>query len=129
MIESLNKRGCISEYVQGNKQEREGSSKINLPREFLSLALALRIEKLANEKHPYIFSITGGTPRSNPYSKGTVKSKIVDLKAVYKGGGNSLLSTSNRAMMGLQDSEKVKGVCNELFPLVIINTLGQFDVS
>lgn len=32
-------------------------------------------------------------------------------------------------MMGLRDSEKVKGIPNKILPLVIVFTVRQFDVS
>lgn len=51
--------------------------KLNLPQEFLSLAMALRREKLARENAMYIVFITGGSPRAYPLLKKRSRGRLL----------------------------------------------------
>lgn len=82
-------------------------------------------------KHMYIAAITNRAPHTNPPSKGMIKIKIAErmVMVIYKGGGNSLPSTSNRPMPGFLKTKKVGEIPNELFPLVITTIVGHFYIS
>lgn len=57
-----------------------------------------------------------------------MKSKIVKM-IVYCKESNMLAKFPDRPMLGFLDSEKIGGIPNKLFPLVIIATVGKFDIS
>lgn len=49
------------------------------------------------------------------------------MMAIYK-GGSSQYGIPNQDVLRFRDSEKVGGIPNELFSLVVTTTVGQFDV-
>lgn len=80
-------------------------------------------------KRQYIASITGGLPKEkNPY-KGKMMRKISRLIVLSKEEGNDLTRELETSILGFQKSEKVGGTSNEIFPLVIKDTIANFDVS
>lgn len=58
-----------------------------------------------------------------------MKRKISELMAVHKKDGSTSPKTLDRPMLGFRDIEKVGGVLNDIFPLVITATVGHFDLS
>lgn len=58
-----------------------------------------------------------------------MKGKIIEMMAVYKKNTGTLVKIPDWPMLGFQDFEKVGGIPEEIFPLVIIATVRQFNVS
>lgn len=77
----------------------------------------------------YIAAITGGVPRENISSKGTMKRKIFEMKFFYRKVAITSGKIRDRPMLGFCNSEKVGGIPNENFPLVITATVEKFYVS
>lgn len=71
----------------------------------------------------YISIITDNVPQVNLPSRGIVKRKIVKMMIVDKNKGGLSSKILDWLIMGFRDSEKVRGVSNELFPLVITTTI------
>lgn len=80
-------------------------------------------------KRPYISSITGGVIRLTLPFKGTMKRKIAEMMVVYHKEGNTSTKIPDRPMLGFWDLENFGGIPNESFPIVIIATIGKFDIS
>lgn len=57
-----------------------------------------------------------------------IKRKIAEMMVIYKSSDNSSSKILDWPMLGFQDSEKFKGISNELLPLVIMTIMGQFDI-
>lgn len=64
----------------------------------------------------------------NP-SKGTMKRKIIELMVENKKEGETSTRGPKIHILKFCNSEKVEGILNEIFPLVIIGTILNFDVS
>lgn len=60
--------------------------------------------------------ITGGAPGEKLSSKGTIKRKIGEVMVVWKNEGSSSPKFPNRPMLGVWDTEKIRGIPNEMFP-------------
>lgn len=51
------------------------------------------------------------------------------MMVVYCKEGSTLAKVFNRPMLGFRDLEKVRSIHNKISPLMIIATVGKFDVS
>lgn len=51
------------------------------------------------------------------------------MMSIYKNKGRSSSKIYDRPMLGFRNSEMVRGISNDLFPLVIMTIIGQFGVS
>jgi hypothetical protein len=80
-------------------------------------------------KRPHIASIIGGFPASSKPSKRTMKRRIDEMFAVTTGSIPPPKTTSKRPMLGFTDDEMLNNKPNEMFPLIIMATLDNFDVS
>lgn len=80
-------------------------------------------------KNSYISSMTRGSPRSSMPSRGTIKRKIVELLSVNKKEGITSIVNPERLVLKFRDTEKVWGISNEIFPLVITVAIDNFEIS
>lgn len=80
-------------------------------------------------KHMYITSIMVGAIRVTNPSKSVVKRKISELMKVSKKEGNTSTKILERTILRFRDREKVERIPNEIFPLVIMDVISNFDVS
>lgn len=58
-----------------------------------------------------------------------MKWKIAKMLVVPKKDGSISVKIFDQPMLGFQDSEKVGGIPNKNFPLVILAIIGKFNVS
>lgn len=65
-IKSLIKRGRLSEYIQGSKQDREGSPKTKSPMRAPEFGHGVEKGKTRKGKHLYISAIIRGAPCVKP---------------------------------------------------------------
>lgn len=79
-------------------------------------------------KLQHIVTIMRGAPHKNAHPKGTMERKIAELMVINKKGGTTSTNGSERSIISFSDSEKVKEILNDIFPLVIIVTISQFNV-
>lgn len=61
--------------------------------------------------------------------KGMMKRKIVEILVVHKKDGGMSTKIADKLMLEFYDCDKNGGTLNEIFPLVITVTVGDFDVS
>lgn len=80
-------------------------------------------------KHQYITSIIGGSLRERNPSKGTVKTKTIELMAFNKKKESMSTKGPERPIIELRNSEKIWGIPNRVFSLFIITIIANFDVS
>lgn len=80
-------------------------------------------------KRQCIASIMGGSPRVSNSSKSTVKMESVELMAVSKKQRITFTKSPKRPILEFQDNEKVGGIPNEIFPLVITVAIPNLDTS
>lgn len=69
-----------------------------------------------------------GSPLSNTISKGTIKRRIGELMTINKKEDVSYEGKLKRRILRFKDSEKVGGIPNDIFPLVITTTIANLDV-
>lgn len=79
MIEELIKKGWLSEYVKGGKWDREECPKTKPPTKVFEVGPSSKKRETSKRKHPYIAAISGGATRAILLSKGTVKSKFIEM--------------------------------------------------
>lgn len=58
-----------------------------------------------------------------------MKRKIAKMFVIHKKNGSTSVKIFVWPMLGFRGSEKVGGIPNEIFPLVITITIEKFDVS
>lgn len=58
-----------------------------------------------------------------------VKGKIIELVVMIKEEWTTSTKSSKRCVLGFYDSEKVEGVSNKIFPMVITSVISKFSVS
>lgn len=75
-----------------------------------------------------ITSITEGSPSARNPFKSTMKINIDERISITKEGSTSLVSPKRTTLI-FRDSDKIGGILNENFPLVIKAITSNFDVS
>lgn len=78
-------------------------------------------------KLEYISSIIGEISRLNNPSKVAIKRQITEMMVVDKEKWESSTIKSERPILGFLDSEKVRGILNDVFPLVISVFVANYD--
>lgn len=83
MIEELIKKGRLSEYIKGGKWDRVGCPKTKSPTKVFEVGPSSEKGETNKGKHPYTAAISGGATREILLFKGTVKSKFIEMMALY----------------------------------------------
>lgn len=82
-----------------------------------------KIRETDKGKCLYIIAITSGVSLTNIPSKCTIKRKFSKMMVVYRNEGSSSSKVPDRFMLEFRDSKKDEGIYNELFFLVITDTI------
>lgn len=102
-----------TKYAQNGKRYIKESPKGKSP-SMTSEVRTIGESKEANKgKHLYISAITGGAPRENLPSKGTMKRKFIETIFVIKKDASTLVKIPHQPILGFWDSEYVGGIPNE----------------
>lgn len=131
-IAGLIKRGYMSEYNRDDKRDHEVFPKRKSPTKMVNVVTGdkevdNKEEDAHKGKHQYIAIITGSTLQVNASSKGTMERKITKLMGINKKGKSISIKSPKRPKLGFWDSEKVEGILNDMFPLMITITISHFD--
>lgn len=58
-----------------------------------------------------------------------MKRNIIDLMVMNKIEDKTTTEELERLILGFHDSGKIRGIPNEIFPLVILNSISNFEIS
>lgn len=111
------------------KEKEKNHPIVSLSPKLQMLGPTMKIKRIARENASTSLLLLKGAQRDNLSSKGTMKRNIVEMMVVHTNNGSMSTKTPYRPMLGFQDSEKVEGIPNEIFVLVITATIRHFDIS